>query len=155
MDSSFIVRLKTLGIELPPPPAAAGSYAPVVVTGNLAFVSGQLSTESGKDLTGVVGSDVGVRDGRAAARLCGLNLLSQLNSEFGGLERVKQVVRLCGFIRSAGEPNLPAILDGCSELLLEVFGEAGRHARSVLGVRDLPRNCIVEIEAVVEIHPML
>jgi enamine deaminase RidA (YjgF/YER057c/UK114 family) len=145
-------RLAALGLTLPPvvPPAAA--YVPAVQTGNLVYVSGQLPMADGKLLgTGKVGADVTPERARELAELCALNLLAAVE-HLVGLSRVVKVVKLLGFVASAeGFTGQPEVVNGASELLGKVFGEAGRHARSAVGVAELPRNTPVEVEGIFEI----
>ena len=145
--------LRRLGLTLPVPPSPAADYRPWILDGSLLFISGQLSTGPEGDLTGVLGNDASLADGIAAARLCALNLLSQMQAAAGGdLGRVQSVLKLSGYARaSSGFPSIPQVLDGCSTLLVEVLGKAGHHARSAVGVSELPRDCLVEIDAVVRL----
>ena len=146
--------LRQLGLVLPPPPAPIASYRPWTRAGPLLFISGQVSTGSEGDWTGTLGRSAGLEDGIAAARLCGLNLLSQMKAAVGDLGRVLCVLKLTGFVKaSPGCPSIPQVLDGCSSLLVEVLGEAGNHARSAVGVAELPRGCLVEVDAILEVSP--
>lgn len=146
-------RLKDLGITLPVPAAAVANYVPFVVTGNLVFVSGQLPLENGKPaVLGKLGAEVSVEDGVRAARLCGLGLLAQLRAAAGDLDRVKRVVRLTAFVASTPDfTDQPKVVNGASDLMVEVLGDAGRHARVAVGAPSLPLNVAVEIEGVFEI----
>lgn len=146
-------RLRELGLELPPPPAPKGWYVPVAVTGNLAFVSGQLPLRAGGvAVTGTVGAGVAVEAAREAARLCLLNILSALEGAGIALRDVRRVVKLTGFVQSAPDfHDQPLVLNAASELLTEIFGDAGRHARAAVGAAALPLDAAVEIEAVFEI----
>jgi|AGTN01.3.fsa_nt_gi Putative translation initiation inhibitor, yjgF family len=148
-------RLKDLGIALPAAAAAVANYVPFVVTGNLVFVSGQLPLEGGKPaVLGKLGKDVGVEDGARAARLCALNLLAQVKAACGDLDRVRRVVRLTAFV--ASDPTFteqPKVVNGASDLMVEVLGDAGRHARVAVGAPSLPLDVAVEIEGVFEIAP--
>jgi enamine deaminase RidA (YjgF/YER057c/UK114 family) len=141
-------RLRELGIELPALRPPAGNYVGWVRTGDLLFLSGQ-----GADgFTGRVGADLSVADGRAAARACALNLLAQARDAIGSLDRVARVVKLLGFVSCTDEfTDAPAVIDGASDLLGDLFGDGGRHARSAIGVRALPRGFAVEIEMVLEV----
>jgi enamine deaminase RidA (YjgF/YER057c/UK114 family) len=145
--------LSSLGIVLPSPPAPAGSYVPVVVTGNLAFVAGQIPMEAGRvKFTGKVGKDLPIEAGQQAARLCTINALAQLKVALGNLDRVKQVVKVTGFVNC--EPTFteqPKVVNGSSDLLVQVFGERGKHARAAVGVSSLPLDSAVEVEFVAEI----
>lgn len=147
-------RLQQMGILLPSAPAAKGLYRSVVVVGNWAFTSGLLSINAaGQVITGRLGADMDESAGQEAAQCAGLNLLASLREALGSLDRVCRVVKLTGFVQSAPEFQAqPAVLNGCSRLLAEVFGaEAGVGARSAVGVAALPLNAAVEIDALVEI----
>jgi enamine deaminase RidA (YjgF/YER057c/UK114 family) len=147
-------RLRELGIALPTPPAPVASYVPTVTSGNLVFVSGQItSTAEGLKYVGVVGKDLTVDDGKAAARLCAVNLVAQAKSACGGdLDRVKRCVKLTVFVNATPEfTQHPEVANGASDLLVEVFGEAGKHARAALGAGSLPRGVACEVEALFEI----
>ena len=144
-------RLVKLGITLPQPASALATYAPYVVAGNLVFISGQLPMENKRvAIKGRVGSEVSVADGQKAARLCALNILAHLHAACGGdLDRVAACVKLGAFVASAQDfYEQPKIVNGASELIEQVFGEAGRHARFAVGVGALPLNASVEIDAV-------
>jgi enamine deaminase RidA (YjgF/YER057c/UK114 family) len=145
-------RLAELGLTVPPlvPPAAA--YVPAVQTGNIVYVSGQLPMADGElQGTGKVGADVTPERAKELAALCALNMLAAVEN-LVGLSRVVKVVKLLGFVASAeGFTDQPAVVNGASELLGKVFGEAGRHARSAVGVAELPRNTPVEVEGIFEI----
>ncbi|MBL8697357.1 MAG: RidA family protein [Alphaproteobacteria bacterium] len=147
-------RLAELGIVLPVPRAPAFSYVPVAVQGGLAWVSGQLPWEADGGLSkGKLGADASVDQGKRAARLCVINGLSVLKAALGSLERVERIVKVVGFVASApGFVEQPAVVDGASTLLGEVFGEAGRHARSAIGVAELPRGVPVEVEFVAAVR---
>ena len=146
-------RLVALGLELPAARAPAFAYVPVAVEGGLAWVSGQLPWRADGTLPkGKLGGGVSVEDGKAAARLCVLNGLSVLRHAIGSLDRVRRIVKVVGFVASAdGFVEQPAVVDGASGLLGEIFGDAGRHARSAVGVAELPRGVPVEIEFVAAI----
>ena len=145
--------LASLGITLPTPPAPAGSYVPVVVTGSLAFVAGQIPVEAGQvKFKGKVGRDVSIEAGQQAARLCTVNALAQLKTALGSLDRIKRVVKVTGFVNC--EPSFadqPKVVNGASDLLVQVFGEKGKHARAAVGVSSLPMESAVEVEFIVEI----
>ncbi len=147
-------RLAELGISLPAPRAPAFSYVPVAVQGGLAWVSGQLPwMPDGSLPRGKLGADASVEDGKRAARVCVLNGLSVLKESIGSLDRVERIVKVVGFVASAaGFVEQPAVVDGASTLFGEIFGEAGRHARSAVGVAELPRGVPVEIEFVVAVR---
>jgi enamine deaminase RidA (YjgF/YER057c/UK114 family) len=148
-------RLKALGIELPPPPKPIASYVPAVRTGNVVYLAGQGPLAGGKPtVTGKVGRELTEEEGAKAARATVVILLSVLRAEIGSLDRVARIVKVVGFVNSApGFTRQPWVMNGASDMLVEVFGEAGRHARSSVGVSELPLNIPVEIEMVVEIKP--
>ena len=155
MGTSPGARLEELGIELPEAPAPAGSYVPATRAGNLVFTAGQLPLEGGElNLQGKVGDAIGVDRAREAARLCALNALAAAATQTGGLAGISRIVKVTGFVASApGFNDQPQVLNGASELLGEVFGEAGLHARSAVGVAELPMDAPVEVELVVEAAP--
>ena len=146
--------LAELGITLAEPPATAGRYRPWIIDGTLLFVSGQISTGPAGDMVGVLGAGATLADGVAAARQCGLNLLSQIRQAAGGdLDRVHSILRLTGFVKVAPSfGDVAQVIDGCSALLADVLGPAAGHARSAVGVADLPRGCLVEVDAIVRLH---
>ena len=151
---SISARLAELGIELPQAAAPVAAYVPVVVAGGLAHVSGQLPFVDGKLVTGRLGEDVALEQGAAAARACGLMILAQLEAALGSLDRVERVVKLGAFVSSAGTfTDQPKVANGASELMAEVFGEAGKHARSAVGVPVLPLGAAVEVDAIVALKP--
>lgn len=154
MAASIETRLAELGIVLPAPAPVAGNYVPWVVTRGLVFVSGQLPLVDGVlRYQGRLGEDKGLEEGYQAARLCGLNLLGQLRAACGGsLDRVARVVRLGGFVTCAADfTQHPKVINGASDLMAEVFGEAGRHARAAVGCPSLPLGALVEVDGVFEI----
>jgi enamine deaminase RidA (YjgF/YER057c/UK114 family) len=145
-------RLAELGIELPAPAAPVAAYVPAVQAGNLLHISGQLPFEEGKVMTGRLGEDRDTDYGQRAARSCGVMLLAQMNAALGSLDRVERIVKLGVFISSAATfTDQPKVANGASELMQDVFGEAGRHARSAVGVPVLPLGAAVEIDAVVAV----
>jgi enamine deaminase RidA (YjgF/YER057c/UK114 family) len=147
-------KLKELRIDLPDPPSPIANYVPCKQTGSLVFVSGQGPIINGRQLfTGKVGAELTLEEGRQAARLCGLNLLAQLKKFLGDLDRLKGIVHLKGFVACAANFEVqPQVINGVSDLMVEVFGEAGRHTRSALGTNALPTNIPVEVELIVEIN---
>ena len=156
MTASVDARLTNLGIQLPKPAAAVASYVPFVVTQGLVFVSGQLPIWEGElRHLGRLGDNLGTQDGYDAARLCGLNLLAQVREACGGdLDRLRRVVKLGGFVASSPEfTEHPKVVNGASDLMLDVFGEAGRHARFAVGAPSLPLDASVEVDGVFEIEP--
>jgi len=151
---SISERLAELGIALPQAAAPVAAYVPVVVAGNLAHVSGQLPFIDGQLVTGRLGEDVSLEQGQAAARACGLMLLAQLQAALGSLDRVERIVKLGAFVNSAGTfTDQSKVANGASELMAEVFGEAGKHARSAVGVPVLPLGAAVEVDAIVALKP--
>jgi enamine deaminase RidA (YjgF/YER057c/UK114 family) len=154
MSGKIDARLKELGIELPQATAPVANYVPYTVTGNLVVVSGQVTLWGGKvEYVGKLGREIGIEDGQKAARLCALNILTHLKTACGGdLDRVKRVVRLGGFVNCTPEfTEMPQVVNGASNLMVEVFGDAGRHARAAVGVASLPLGVAVEVEAMFEI----
>ncbi|MBN9592911.1 MAG: RidA family protein [Alphaproteobacteria bacterium] len=154
MPGKIDARLKALNITLPEPPAPVASYVPYVVSGNLVFISGQVPLSAqGLQYVGVVGKDISVEDGQAAARLCALNLIAQLKAACNGdLDRVRRCVKLTVFVNATPEfAKQPEVANGASDLMVEVFGDAGRHSRAAVGAGSLPRNVAAEVEAVFEI----
>jgi enamine deaminase RidA (YjgF/YER057c/UK114 family) len=151
--SSAEARLKALGLELPPVPKPIASYVPAVRTGNLVYLAGQGPMLGGKPtVTGKVGSELTEEEGAKAARATILVSLAALRAEIGSLDNVERIVKIVGFVNSApGFTRQPWVMNGASDLLVEIFGDAGRHARSSVGVNELPLNIPVEIEMVVEI----
>lgn len=147
-------RLKALNIILPSPPKPVGSYIPVVITGNLAFVSGQIPIKDGKvTYAGKVSKDLSVEDAQNAARLCVINALAQLKTELGSLDRISKIVRVSGFVNSPPEfTDQPKVINGASDLLFEIFGQNGQHTRIAVGVSSLPLNSAVEIDLIAEIN---
>lgn len=154
IDSEIESRLAELGLVLPAAAAPVAAYIPVVIAGGLAHVSGQLPFIDGKLVTGRLGEDVSVEQGNAAAQACGLMILAQLKAALGSLSRVERVVKLGGFVNSAGDfTDQPKVINGASELMVAVFGDAGKHARSAVGVPCLPLGAAVEVDAIVAVNP--
>lgn len=146
-------RLSELGITLPQPAAPVASYVPVVIAGGFAYVSGQVSSENGAKITGRLGADLDVEAGQKAARACGLMLLAQLKAALGSLDRVERVVKLGVFVNCTPDfIDQPKVGNGASELMQQVFGEAGRHARAAVGAPSLPLGVAVEVDAVVAVR---
>ena len=151
MSSNIDKRLTEIGVTLPPPGSPGGNYVPFVVVGELVFMAGQVAREAGKmKYTGKVGRDLSVEQGNAAARLCAVNLLAQLKAACGGdLDRVDRCVRVGGFVNSPPDfTDHPKVINGASDLIVEVFGERGQHARTAVGVAALPLDSAVEVEAI-------
>ena len=147
-------RLADLGISLPDAPPPAASYVPTVQTGSLVFISGQISQLDGALIRGKLGADMDLAAGALAARSCALSLLAQMKRACGGeLDRVARVVKLTGFVNSTPDfTDQPKVINGCSDLLVEVFGDAGRHARSAVSAPSLPLGVAVEVEAIIELR---
>jgi enamine deaminase RidA (YjgF/YER057c/UK114 family) len=148
-------NLKKAGITLPPPSRPVANYVKYVRTGNLVFLSGHGPTRAnGEDITGKLGEGLGIPEGYEAARLTAIQLLTTLQEATGGdLNKVRHIVKVLGLVNcSPSFTQQPAVINGCSDLLVEVFGEKGRHARSAIGVISLPRNIAVEVEMVVEVE---
>lgn len=146
-------RLAELGITLPEPVAPVANYVPFVRSGNQVYISGQISLGADGLVTGTLGQDMDVNAGQAAARLCAINLISQLKAACDGdLERLQRVVKLGGFVAAApGFFDIPKVINGCSDLMVEVFGDKGRHARSAVSCPALPLGAAVEVDGVFEI----
>jgi enamine deaminase RidA (YjgF/YER057c/UK114 family) len=154
MTGRIDARLKELGIELPAPPAPVASYVPTVKTGNLVFVSGQVTAApDGLKHIGAVGDELSLEDGKAAARLCAINVLAQVKAACDGdLDRVTRCVKLSVFVNAVpGFTQHPEVANGASDLMVQVFGDAGKHARAAMGAGSLPRNVACEIEAIFEV----
>ncbi|MBL4852989.1 MAG: RidA family protein [Robiginitomaculum sp.] len=154
--NSIDKRISELGLVLPQPVAPVANYVPYVITGNQMFISGQVSVTAGGDLIkGRLGENLSVEQGQAAAQACGLNLIAQMKAACGGdLSKVKRIVKLGGFVNSNfGDTalDIPKIINGCSDLMVDVFGEAGKHARFAVGASALPLDVAVEIDCVIEI----
>jgi len=152
--SQVQARLAALGVELPKPNAPVANYVPFVRVGELVHISGQVSVDASGGIRGVVGEDVDFDTAVRAARLCGINLLAQMNAACeGDLDRVVRVVKLGGFVQAGpGFFDIPKVVNGCSDLMVEALGDAGRHARSAVGVYRLPMNFAVEVDAVVQVR---
>ncbi len=147
-------RLAQLGIALPTPPTPVAAYIPWVVTGKLVFIAGQVPFLEGKlQFIGKVGRDFSVEEGQKAARLCALNILAQLNVACGGnLDKVKRCAKVGGFVNCTADfTNMPQVVNGASELLGQVLGDAGKHARFAVGAASLPGGCAVEVDAIFEL----
>lgn len=153
MPGLINARLEQLGIILPDIAPPAGNYAPVVKAGPLLFVSGQLPLRDGRvEIVGTLGTDVDLERGFAAARLCGLNIVAQAKAFLGDLDHVARVVKLTGYVASTPDfASHPKVINGASDLMVEVFGDKGVHARAAVGVASLPLGVPVEIEAILEI----
>jgi enamine deaminase RidA (YjgF/YER057c/UK114 family) len=154
MTDTIASRLQALDITLPQPAAPVAAYVPAVRTGNLLHISGQLPFDGGEVMLGRLGESRDLEYGQRAARMCGIMLLAQINKALGSLDKVERIVKLGVFVSSTGSfTDQPKVANGASELMEQVFGEAGRHARSAVGVPVLPLGAAVEIDAVVAIKP--
>ncbi|OYX34278.1 MAG: hypothetical protein B7Y99_05735 [Caulobacterales bacterium 32-69-10] len=150
---SIHARIAELGITLPEPAKPVASYVSYVRSGEQIFISGQLSNDASGGIKGTVGVDVTPEQAAEAARLCGINLLAQINAAVDGdLDRVVRIVKLGGFVQAGPDFfDIPKVVNGCSDLMVAVFGDTGRHARSAVGVYRLPLNFAVEVDAVVQV----
>ena len=150
---SIEAKLQELGLEIPPAPSPAGNYVPYVRTGNLVYVAGTLPLKDGQlTHTGKVGGERSVEEGREAARVCALNALASLKAAVGGLENIKRIVFVNGFVNGVPDfSDSPQVLNGASDLLVELLGEKGKHARAAVAVAGLPRCATVEIQVVAEV----
>ena len=148
-------KLRERDIALPTPSAPVANYVPYVATGYLVFISGQVSNAPGGLIKGKLGAGLSLEDGVAAARACAINLIAQLKAATGGdLDRVKRVVKLVGFVNCAPDfIDQPKVMNGASDLMVDIFGEAGRHARAAVGAPSLPMGAAVEVDGVFEIAP--
>jgi len=153
MTGTIEARLAKLGITLPEAPNPVANYVPYAISGNLLFISGQISKGAdGKIVTGALGNDVDVETGQKAARLCALNILAQAKAALGDLDRIVQVVRLTGFVNAtAAFTDHPKVVNGASDLMVEVLGDKGRHTRAAVGVSSLPLGSAVEVDATIAI----
>jgi enamine deaminase RidA (YjgF/YER057c/UK114 family) len=150
--SAIAARLAELGIVLPNPVAPIANYVPFVRSGTMLVVSGQISLGPAGLMAGKLGGGVSIEEGQKAARQCALNVIAQIQSAVGNLDNVIRIVRLGGFINCTPDfVDAPKVMNGASDLMVEVFGDKGRHARSTIGVAALPANAAVEVEALVEI----
>lgn len=154
MTDSIEARLAALGLELPQAAAPVAAYVPTVEAGGLLHVSGQLPFIDGNLVTGRLGEDVSLEQGTAAAQACALMILAQVKAALGGFDRVERVVKLGAFINSAASfTDQPKVANGASELMVAAFGDAGKHARSAVGVPVLPLGAAVEVDAVLAVRP--
>ena len=153
MTTDFEARLAELGVTLPDAPAPAANYVPYVQSGNLVFVSGQISMKDGSFLTGKLGADMTTEQGAEAAKSCAIGLLAQVKAACGGdLSRLRRVVKLTGFVNSTADfGEQPQVVNGCSDFMVAALGEAGRHSRSAVSAAALPFGVAVEIEGIFEI----
>lgn len=154
MSDTPDARLAQLGLTLPPAMAPIASYVPTVEHGGMLYISGQISFADGQVMTGRLGDTLDVEGARRAAEACGLALLAQMKAALGSLDRVARVVKLGGFVTSAPDAtDQPAVINGASDLMVAVFGDAGKHARAAVGVPALPRGAAVEVDAIVAVNP--
>jgi enamine deaminase RidA (YjgF/YER057c/UK114 family) len=146
-------KLEELGIVLPTPPAPVANYVPTVRSGNLLFCAGQVSAApGGETIKGKLGAEVDLARGQAAARICAINLLAQAKAALGDLDKIRRCVRLGGFVNTTPTyGQLPQVLNGASDLMVAVLGDAGRHARAAVGVAQLPLDAAVEVDAIFEV----
>ncbi len=153
MAGKIDARIAELKLELPKAAAPVANYVPVVIAGNTAYVSGQVTVFNGEfKYQGKLGKEYTVEDGQKAARMCGLNILAQLRAAIGDLDRVKRICKLGVFVNCIDSfTDQPKVANGVSDLMVEVFGDAGKHARSAIGVNVLPLNVAVEVDAIVEL----
>lgn len=152
MSSSPENRLRELNVTLPSLPISGGNYVPAKTVGALVYLSGVISTGPSGVITGTVGGDRSIEDGYAAARTCALTHLAVLQKHLGSLDAVKSIVAVNGYVNAvSGFPDSPKVINGASDLFVEIFGEAGRHVRAAVGVSALPRNALVELQIVAEI----
>jgi len=154
MNGKVEARLQSLGIVLPAAPNPVANYVPSCLAGNLLFISGQISRAADGTVTkGRLGADLTVDQGRAAARLSALNVLAQVKAAVGALDRIVQLIRLTGFVNAAPEfADHAQVLNGASDLMVEVLGDKGRHTRAAVGVSSLPMGCAVEVDAILLIE---
>jgi enamine deaminase RidA (YjgF/YER057c/UK114 family) len=146
-------RLRALGLTMPPAPQPVANYCPVLISGNMLHISGQLSlTGERRVLTGILGHSATVEEGQEAAQWCALNILAQAKTALGRLERIEQILRITGYVASTPTfTDHPKVINGASNLLVAVLGQAGRHTRSAVGVASLPLGAMVEIDAILKV----
>jgi enamine deaminase RidA (YjgF/YER057c/UK114 family) len=153
MGIEIHARLAKLGYTLPTPPKAGGNYVPAKTVGTIVYLAGVISLENGAVITGTVGAGRTVEEGYAAARACALTQLAVLKQHLGSLDAVKQIVSVNGYVNAVpGFEDSPQVINGASDLFIEIFGDAGRHVRAALGVAALPKNALVELQMTVEIE---
>lgn len=152
MSTNISERLKALGIDLPPPGPPAAAYVMAATTGNTVFLSGHIAKRDGKPWVGKLGKDMDTETGKSAARSIAIDLIATLQNHLGSLDKIKRIVKVMGLINSSDQyTEQHLVINGCSELLFEVFGESGKHARSAFGVAQIPLGACVEIELIAEI----
>lgn len=149
---SFEAKVKELGLVIPPAAAPAAAYIPAVKTGNLIFVSGQLPRENGELIKGTLGADLNVEAGYQAARLCAISCLGAIKGLIGDIDQIVRIVKITGFVAATPEfTEHPQVINGASELMQQIFGEQGMHARAAIGMASLPLGVAVEVEMIVEV----
>lgn len=155
MTGTIAQRLQDLGLTLPAAPSPVANYVPHYIAGNLLFISGQVSKAGdGRLITGTLGAGTSVEAGQEAARHAALNILAQAEAALGSLDRIARVVKLTGFVAATADfTDHPKVVNGASDLMVEVLGDKGRHTRAAVGVASLPLGCAVEVDAVIEIAP--
>jgi enamine deaminase RidA (YjgF/YER057c/UK114 family) len=152
MTARIDARLKELGIILPALPQPGGNYLPARTVGQIVYLAGAISMHEGEVITGTAGAGCTIEEGYAAARNCGLIQLAVLAAHLGSLDKVKNIVTVNGYVNAvSGFPDSPKVINGASDLFVEIFGDAGRHARTAIGVPALPRNALVELQMTVEV----
>jgi enamine deaminase RidA (YjgF/YER057c/UK114 family) len=154
MDGTPEARLQDLGIVLPDAPSPVANYVPSLVSGDILFISGQISMDAdGKIITGQIGDTMSVNQGQMAAKRCAILILAQAKAALGSLGRVSQVVKITGFVNATADfGDHPKVINGASDFMVEVFGNKGRHTRAAVGVSSLPMNCTVEVDAILRIE---
>ena len=154
MAAGYQARLQQLGVALPAPPQGGGNYVAAKSIARMVYLAGVISTGADGIITGTVGADRSVEEGYAAARWCGLIQLAVLQRHLGSLDAIKQIVTVNGYVNAVpGFPDSPKVINGASDLFIEIFGEAGRHIRAAVGVSALPRNALVELQMTIELEP--
>jgi enamine deaminase RidA (YjgF/YER057c/UK114 family) len=153
MPAGTEVHLQRLGIILPAPPQAGGNYVPAKTVGRLVYLAGVISNDKKGVITGTAGLNRSVEEGYAAAKCCALTQLAVLKSHLGSLDAIKQILTVHGYVNAVqGFPDSPKVINGASDLFVELFGDAGRHVRAAIGVSALPRNALVELQMTVELE---
>lgn len=153
MSGSIEARLTELGFTLPDAPAPVANYVPYLISGNLLYISGQVSkAPDGAMITGAVGTEISLEEGQAAAQACALNILAQAHAALGSLDRINQLIKLTGYVNAAPTfADHPQIINGASNLMADVLGDKGKHTRAAVGVSSLPLNAAVEIDALIAV----
>lgn len=153
MSGEIEAKIKALGLTLPSAPAPVANYVPSLISGDLLFVAGQISrAPDGKVVTGLLGANATVDQGVAAAKICALNILAQAKAALGDLDRVHQLIKLTGFVAATADfADHPKVLNGASDLMVEILGDKGRHTRVAVGVASLPAGSLVEIDAIIQV----